>query len=71
MKEYTIIWVDDWMTGSHRHSIRHSMTKKTFVRSNSIEDIMISNYGDRILYLFDGFIFTHGETLDESLVQTI
>jgi hypothetical protein len=67
MKEYTIIWVDDWMTGSHRHS----MTKKTFVRSNSIEDIMISKYGDRILYLFDGFIFTHGETLDESLVQTI
>jgi hypothetical protein len=67
MKEYTIIWVDSWMSGSHRYT----MTKKTFIRSNSIKDIMESYFGDSIVYLFHGFVFTHGETLDESLVKTI
>jgi hypothetical protein len=67
MKEYTIIWVDSWMSGSHRHS----MTKKKFIRASSIEDIMKSQYGEATVYLFHAFILTHGETLEESLVQTI
>ena len=67
MKEYTIIWIDSWMSGSHRHS----MTKKTFIRANSVENIMKSPFGEAVVYLFDGFVFTYGETLDESLVKTI
>ena len=67
MKEYTIIWVDSWMSGSHRQS----HTKKKFIRANSVEDVMNSDYGDAIIYFFEGFIPTLGETITEDSIETI
>lgn len=67
MKDYTIIWVNSWMSGSHRHSI----TMKTFIRANSVEDVMKSDYGDAIVYFFEGFIPTLGEEITEDSIKTI
>ena len=67
MKEYTIIWIDSWVSGSHRQSI----TKKKFIKANSVEDVMNSGYGDSIIYFFEGFIPTLGEEITEDKIGTI
>lgn len=67
MQQYTIIWEDRWQSGSHWHS----MTKKTWVRVQSIHDLMRSKYGNTIRFIFSDFITTEGEKFDPEKVETI
>lgn len=67
MKEFTIIWVDSWMSGSHMHQL----IRKTFIKANSVEDVMKSDYGDSSQYIFEGFIPTIGEVIEENLIVII
>lgn len=65
MKDYTVIWVDSWMSGSHRHSL----TKKTFVRTNSIEKVFKEFYD--VPFIFEGFVPTLGEEIKEEDVLVL
>ena len=67
MKEYTLIWEDNWMSGSHMNHIIH----KTFIRTEDVKHIVESQYGERALYIFRGFVTTLGEEVDEEDVITI
>ena len=64
--KYTIIWEDRWQSGSHHHSI----TKKTWVEANSIQDLM-REYGDYARFIFEGHIPTLGEDFNQELVDVI
>jgi hypothetical protein len=64
--KFTAIWIDSWMSGSHRHSV----TKKTFFECDNVVHLMDSEYGPKIVYLFEGHIPTLGETIrDEDFVK--
>jgi len=67
MKNYTIIWIDSWMTGSNHFSI----TRKKFIRAESPKNIMESPYGDAVQYIFEGFIPTLGEEILEEEVENL
>jgi hypothetical protein len=64
MKQYTVIWEDRWVSGSHHHCA----TKKTWIECNNIEEIMLSSYGECARYIFEGFQCSIGETVDHKLV---
>jgi hypothetical protein len=64
MKQFTVIWEERWMSGSHHFC----MTKKTWIECNNIQEIMESAYGPRARYIFEGFQCTIGETVDLSEV---
>ena len=66
MNKYTVIWEDRWQCGSHRHCI----TKKTWVNSPSIEDLM-DQYGDCAVFIFEGHILSLGEEFQEYKVDNI
>lgn len=57
MNKYTIIWEDRWQTGSHWHSI----TKRTWVESKTIHDVMQSEYGKNARFIFEGHLCSLGE----------
>ena len=61
MNNYTIIWEDRWMSGSHMHCL----TKKTFVRCINLSYIMNSKYGPASIFIFEGHITTLGEQVSE------
>jgi hypothetical protein len=67
MKEFTIIWEDRWQSGSHWHCL----TKKSFVRAESIHHVMKSDFGAVARFIFEGFVCTLGETFSEKDVETI
>ncbi len=67
MKDYTIIWLDSWMSGSHRHTL----TQKTFVRCQDLINIMESSYKDTAIYIFEGHIPTIGEQVSEEDIEII
>lgn len=67
MKEFTIIWEKRWPSGSHWHCL----VKKTFVRVESIDKLMLSDFGQVAQFIFDGFVCTLGETFREEDVETI
>lgn len=56
--KYTLIWVDSWMQGSHRLQI----TRKTWVVADSVEAVM-QEYGDYLIYLFEGHLLQLGEEM--------
>jgi len=64
MKQYTVIWEDRWISGSHHHCL----TKKTWIECSNIEEIVESFYGDVAVYIFEGFQCTIGEEFDPSRV---
>lgn len=66
MKEFTVIWVDSWMSGSHRQYL----TKKTWVCAKDAETA-ISIFDGAVIYVFEGYQLTIGEELDESKIETI
>lgn len=65
MKDYTVIWVDSWMRGSHRHSL----TKKSFVRTDSVEKVF-KEFCD-VPFIFEGFVPTLGEEIKEEDVLVL
>jgi hypothetical protein len=67
MKEFTVIWEKRWQSGSHWHCL----TKKTFVRVKSIHQLMLSDFGQVSLFIFEGFVCTLGETFREEDVKII
>lgn len=64
MKEFTVIYLKTWQTGSHHHSI----TKCARVVAESVEKVM-EVYGDTAVYLFDGHPKMVGETGEESFLD--
>jgi len=67
MKNYTIIWEDRWMSGSHMHCL----TKKTFVRCSDPSRILNSTYGKSTIYIFEGHITTIGEEVSEKNIVNL
>jgi len=67
MKEFTVIWEKRWQSGSHWHSL----TKKTFVRAESIHELMLSDFGVAARFIFEGFILSLGEKFREEDVEII
>lgn len=65
MKEYTVIWEDRWQQGTHWHC----MTHKLFVACFDISEVMKSELGNKIIYIFEGFQLTLGEVFDASRVE--
>lgn len=67
MKEFTMIWLDSWMSGSHRHT----NAKKNFVLAPDVKTVMESKYGSSIQYLFEGYQCTIGEEVnpDEVIIM--
>lgn len=67
MNYYTAIWEKRWQNGSHHHCL----TKKTIFKADSPHQIMNSEYGDAIVYLFEGVVLTLGETFKEEDVKEL
>ncbi len=67
MNYYTAIWEKRWQSGSHHHCL----TKKTIFKAESPHQIMNSEYGDSIVYLFEGVVLTLGETFKEEDVKEL
>ena len=65
MKKFTIMYLDSWMSGS-RH---HSLTKMVRPEAESPKDIMESEYGDKIIYLFEGHPLMVGESSVETPIE--
>ena len=57
MKNYTLIYVDSWMSGSHMVRCE----KVVRVSAATIEDVMNSKYGEMISFIFEGHPKMEGE----------
>lgn len=67
MKKFTVIWNDVWRSGSHTHSA----TKCTRIEAESIQKVMLSEYGQRAQFIFEGHPFMEGMTELETPIETI
>ena len=57
MNKFTLVYTYSWMSGSHRHSL----TKIARVCAATIQDVMNSEYGDQIQFIFQGHAKLEGE----------
>jgi len=67
--KYTAIWVDSWMTGSHRHSLT-KITRFTVKEGQTLKEVLIKlDLENRIVFLFKGWPLLQGEDFPEHFIE--
>ena len=66
MKQFTVIWLDSWQSGSQKHQ----QTKMSRVEAETIQDVM-KEYGDYAVYIFQGHPLMEGETMVDYLERGV